>query len=60
MQNIGTVVVESNESFLPIWKEIVHRAANVTQFFYNVENSILFELYGVPIPERENVKWSTV
>lgn len=56
MQNIGTVRVdESHESILPIWKEIVNRAKNVKQFLCNIQNSLLFELNGVPIPEREKV-----
>lgn len=55
MQNIGTVREESNKSILPIWKEITSRAKNMKQFFENVQNSLLFELYEIPIPKREKV-----
>ncbi len=53
MQNIGMALDDTNISMLPIWKEITNRAVNMKQFFVNVQNSVLFELYGVPMPERE-------
>ncbi|KAJ6640786.1 Vitamin K-dependent gamma-carboxylase [Pseudolycoriella hygida] len=55
MQNIKTAKDESYESILPIWKEISNRAKNVRQFFQNIQNSVLFELYGIPMPVREKV-----
>ncbi|KAG4077546.1 hypothetical protein HA402_002973 [Bradysia odoriphaga] len=55
MQNIEQKLEESNESILPIWTEIYKRVANMKQFYFNVQNSLLFELYGIPIPERGKV-----
>lgn len=55
MQNIGTVGNPTNEPILPIWMEIKNRAKNFRQFFLNIQNALLFELNGIPMPEREKV-----
>lgn len=53
MQNVaGTAVDDSNKSILPIWKEITNRAMNMKQFFVNIQNSLLYQLHEVPMPER--------
>lgn len=55
MQSTGTARDESNESILPIWRELANRAKNVRQFVLNLQNSFLFELYGIAMPLREKV-----
>lgn len=55
MQNIGRNNDDSIGSYLPIWEELTSRAKNMKQFFHNVQNSLLFELYGIPMPVREKM-----
>lgn len=55
MRNMAAAKDQSNESILPIWRELTNRAKNMWQFFCNIQNSVFFELYGIPIPERKKV-----
>lgn len=53
MQNVEQKSDESDKSILPIWKELGKRLVNMKQFYLNVQNSLLCQLYGIPLPERE-------
>ncbi|XP_055532177.1 vitamin K-dependent gamma-carboxylase [Wyeomyia smithii] len=49
---------------LPIWQELTHRYENYVRFFQHVGNSLLFEIYGVPMPRRVRItpdesNWTT-
>lgn len=58
MKNTRAVSGETNKPFLPIWSEITNRVKNVKQFFFNIQNALLYELNGIPMPEREKVSFN--
>uniref|UniRef100_A0A1B0CNL9 Vitamin K-dependent gamma-carboxylase n=1 Tax=Lutzomyia longipalpis TaxID=7200 RepID=A0A1B0CNL9_LUTLO len=48
----GHLLVEDEPPLLPIVDELHHRWENFVKFFAHVGNSLLFEVYGVPMPMR--------
>lgn len=42
----------SQEALLPLWEEAKQRWSKFEMFFHHVLNSILFQIYGVPMPVR--------
>ncbi|XP_058463555.1 vitamin K-dependent gamma-carboxylase [Malaya genurostris] len=41
-----------SKPILPLWQELSHRLENYVRFLQHVGNSILYEIYGVPMPRR--------
>lgn len=40
---------------LPLWQEFRKRYENYVRFFHHVGNSLLYEIYGVPMPRRVRI-----
>ncbi|XP_058833516.1 vitamin K-dependent gamma-carboxylase [Topomyia yanbarensis] len=43
---------QQSKPILPLWEELSHRYDNYVRFFQHVGNSLLYEIYGVPMPRR--------
>ncbi|XP_055604178.1 vitamin K-dependent gamma-carboxylase [Uranotaenia lowii] len=43
---------EQQQTILPLWQEFMHRYDKYVWFFQHVGNSLLYEIYGVPMPRR--------
>ncbi|XP_059609186.1 vitamin K-dependent gamma-carboxylase [Phlebotomus argentipes] len=48
----GSLPAEEERPLLPIVAEISHRLENFVKFCMHVGNSLLYEIYGVPMPMR--------
>lgn len=44
-----------SKPILPLWKEFNGRLDNYVRFFQHVGNSLLYEIYGVPMPRRVRI-----
>ncbi|XP_055629743.1 vitamin K-dependent gamma-carboxylase isoform X2 [Toxorhynchites rutilus septentrionalis] len=43
------------KSILPLWREFRQRYENYVRFFHHMGNSLLYEIYGVPMPIRVRI-----
>ncbi|XP_001655674.2 vitamin K-dependent gamma-carboxylase [Aedes aegypti] len=53
-----------SKPILPLWKEFNNRFDNYVRFLQHVGNSLLYEIYGVPMPRRVRISpsettWTT-
>lgn len=55
MQNLEKEEITTSDhdpDILPLWDEFIHRYDNFVNFFAHIGNSLLHEIYSVPMPRR--------